>query len=114
MMGSRASVSSLKGLVRDILPLMVIALPCLVFAARGKANALMKASDVVVPLGMLFIGFTLTDPVHFQVGRIVAYAMPFTVIAVVSLIAELEENRADSRIAIAFDSGRDRSSRVRT
>lgn len=114
IMGSRASISSLKGMVRDILPALVIGLPCFIFAARGKANVLMKACDLVVPLGMFFIGLTLTDPVHFQVGRIVAYAMPLTVIAAISLIGDLDENRGEGRIAIAFDSARDRSTRIRT
>ncbi len=114
MLGSRASISSLKGLFCDLLPALVIGLPCFIFALRRKANALMNACDQVVPLGMLLVGLTLTDSTQFQVGRIVSYAMPLTVIAAISLIGDLDENRRQGRIAMPFDSGRDGRRRIRT
>jgi hypothetical protein len=87
---SKTSVSSLKGVVRNIVPVLIFATPCLWFTLRKKeANGLMTASDLIVPLGMLLVGFSFT--VGFQVGRVVSYAMPLTIIAGVTLIGERDE-----------------------
>src|SRR6266851_438017 len=89
---SNSSVSSLKGLVRNIVPAMIFIAPCLLFALRKvKANEPITASDLLVPVGMLLVGLSLTE--GFQVGRIVSYAMPLTVIASITLIGE-----ADTRL----------------
>jgi hypothetical protein len=107
MLVSRASISSLKGVVRNIVPALVIGLPCVIFAVRGKPNALMFPCDLVVALGMLLIGLTLTDDAHYQVGRIVAYAMPFTVIAAINLIGQLDEQQSPGRITLASGAAKD-------
>src|SRR6266851_472006 len=97
---SKASVSSLKGLVRNIVPVLVIGAPCLWFTLRkAHANGLMTASDLMVPLGMLFMGLSFTEDTQFQVARIVAYAMPLTVIAMHTLIRESDE-RGSSEYSI--------------
>ena len=99
LMVSRASISSLKGVVRNILPATVISGPCILFAWRKmSANGLMTASDVVVPLGMLLTGLTLTESTHYQVGRIVSYAMPLTVIATLVLIGRLDEKGSQEEV----------------
>jgi hypothetical protein len=105
---SKASVSSLKGVVRNILPALVIVIPCLLFAIRKEpANQVMDRSDLVVALGMLATGLTLTESTHFQVGRIVFYAMPLTVIAAVTLIGALDAKGSPQRsAAIGFSDGK--------
>ena len=87
---SKTSVSSLKGVVRNIIPVLIIVSPCLWFTLRRKeAKGLMTASDLAVPLGMLLVGLSFT--VGFQVGRIVSYSMPLTIIAAVTFIGERDE-----------------------
>ena len=92
LQGSELSVSSLKGLVQDVVPVLVFGAPCLWFClSRAEANGLMTASDLIVPLGMLFVGLSFTEPIQFQAGRIVAYAMPLTVIALLTSIHQIDE-----------------------
>ncbi len=98
----QASLSSLKGVVRNILPALVIVMPCAMFTLRKlKANPLMTRADLVVPLGMTLVGLTFTDSTHFQVGRIVSYAMPLTVIGVLILIGDLDQKDAGRQLALA-------------
>ena len=101
---SKTSVSSLKGVVQNIVPVLVFTTPCLWFTLRKKeANGLMTASDLAVPLGLLLVGLSFTE--GFQVGRIVSYAMPLTIIAVVTLIGEREEGDPERYSVQAHHSG---------
>jgi hypothetical protein len=101
---SKTSVSSLKGVVRNIVPVLIFAAPCLWFALRKKeANGLMTASDLAVPLGMLLVGLSFTEGV--QVGRIVSYAMPLTIIAGVTLLGERDDEGPERYCIQAHRSG---------
>ena len=86
---SNTSVSSLKGVVRNIVPAVIFIAPCLLLALRRvTANGPISGSDVLVPLGLFLVGLSLTE--GFQVGRIVSYAMPLSIIASITLINETD------------------------
>jgi cytochrome c oxidase subunit IV len=89
--GIADSISSLKGLVRNVAPALIMTLPCALIALRKRVgNGLLTAGDLAVPLGMILTGLTLTESSQLQVGRIASYAMPFAVMALVTLIADLD------------------------
>jgi hypothetical protein len=101
----RASLSSLKGVVRNIVPALVITMPCVLFSLRKHhAYPLMVRADLAVPLGMVLMGLTFTESTHFQVGRIVSYAMPLTVIAILTLIGDLDRSGAQGQSLMAGNS----------
>lgn len=87
---SMGSVSSLKAIILNVFPSLVIILPCLLFSLDPKgSNGVLAASDVVVPLGLLVAGLTLTEGV--TVGHVVSFAIPLTVISCALLIARGEK-----------------------
>ena len=86
--GTTVAFSSLKGTVLNILPLVLFVTPCLLFSLRAKdSTELLMASDFLVPLGLLTVALATTGTFDFQLGRIVAYALPLTVISSILLFA---------------------------
>ncbi len=104
------SFSSLKGIVLNVFPTVLFTLPCVLWSLlRRDSTGLLETADCLVPLGLLLTGLTLTE--GYQVGRIVSYSIPLTVISSILLVGTkrdeefaAEERVKDSQAADVFDS----------
>ena len=80
------SVSSIKGVVLNVLPVFVIITPCALLSFYHRTSTELTAvSDLIVPLGLLITALVATF--GYTVGHVVSYALPLTVISSTILLA---------------------------
>jgi hypothetical protein len=91
----KTAVGSLKGIELDLLPTLVITIPCVVFSLYSEQSTEMLAkSDFLVPLGLAIVACAATYPRDFNVGRVTAFAFPLTIIACGSLVRRYDKSLA--------------------
>lgn len=79
---AKIAVGSLKGVELDILPALVITIPCVVFSLYSdRSSEMLAKSDFLVPLGLAVAASAATFPRDFNVGRVTTFAFPLTIIA---------------------------------
>ena len=85
----KISVSSFKALELNIIPLLVTTVPILVFSIFSKGSTpLLARSDFLVPLGLFEAG--LAAATGITIGRIVALALPLTVLSCTLLLVHYD------------------------
>lgn len=83
------SFTSFKAIDLNILPVFIITIPCIVFSLfSSKSTGILARSDFVIPLG-LFVA-ALAGTYGVTVGRVVALALPLTVISCAILVSEYD------------------------
>lgn len=93
----KIAVGSLKGIELDILPILVITIPCVVFSLfSDRSTGMLAKSDFLVPLGLAIVASATTVPRQVSVGRVASFALPLTIIASGILV-----NRYDKRLALS-------------
>ena len=86
------SFTSLKGLQLNMLPVVVVTIPCILFACYSRRSVpILAPSDFLVPLGLFAVA--LAGTVGFTVGRVAALALPLAVLSCTVLISECDERR---------------------
>jgi hypothetical protein len=85
----KISMSSVKALELNIIPLVVITTPCIAFSFFSNGSTkLLARSDFLVPLGLFEAGLAAATGV--TVGRIIALAIPLTVLSCALLLVRYD------------------------
>jgi hypothetical protein len=94
---AKTAVGSFRGFELDILPTLVVVIPCILFSLfAARSTELLARSDFLVPLGLAAVGGATTPPGDFNIGRVTAFALPLTVIAC-GVLVNVYNARPESR-----------------
>ena len=84
------SFSSFKAFQLNVFPALIVTTPLIAFSLYSRRpTQLVAASDFLVPLGLLWVA--LAGTVGVTVGRVVALAIPLTVLSLSSLMLQHDE-----------------------
>ena len=89
----KTAFGSLKGIELDMLPALVITIPCLVFSLYSdRSTEMLAKSDFLVPIGLAVVASAATFPRDFNIGRVTAFAFPLTIIACGTLVNRYDKS----------------------